>query len=133
MPEEESTQRRRAQSLGGGIVSEVTAGVPVSHSMSMRPYFADYHVRAAAFFARQSAAMEREHAGKPWKEMGGTVFYDHRALVMAAVSSSAAFLEAAINELFVDAADYEAGKMPPSHERPVEQLAPASRQLMAGM
>jgi hypothetical protein len=92
--DEGSLQRRQAQSVGGGYALDAAASVSASLSVSMRPYFSDYHVRAAAFFARQSAAMERENAGKPREEMGDTVFYDHRACVMAAISSSAAFLEA---------------------------------------
>ena len=104
--------------------------------ISMRPYFSDYHIRAAAHFARESAEMERENAGRPWGEINETVFYEHRACVMGAVLSSAAFLEAAINELFVDAVKHEAEDPEPAPTdppRPVDQLPRGGRKLMAEM
>ena len=102
--------------------------------ISMRPYFSDYHLRAAAFFARQSADMEREHVGKTWGELGGAVFYEHRACVMGAILSSVAFLEATVNELFVDAVEHQAKDPEPAPTdppRPVDQLTPAGSSLMA--
>lgn len=102
----------------------------------MRLYFSDYHVRAAAYFARESAGMERENAGRPWGEINETVFYEHRACVMGAVLSSAAFLEAAINELFVDAVKHEAEDpelTPTDPPRPVDHLPRGARKLMAQM
>ncbi len=104
--------------------------------LSMRPYFSDYHLRAAAYFARQSAEMEREHGGKPWGEIYDTVFYEHRACVIGAVFSSVAFLEAAINELFVDAVEHEAADPEPAPTdppRPVDQLPRDGRKRMAEM
>lgn len=113
---------------------ESEASVSASVSMSMRPYFSDYHLRSAAYFAKQSAVMEREHVGKPWGDVGDTVFYEHRACVVGAILSSAAFLEAAINELFVDSVEHEARDPEPTPTdppRPVDQLPRNGRKLMA--
>lgn len=113
---------------------ESEASVSASLTISMRPYFSDYHLRSAAYFAKQSAGMEREYAGKPRGDVGDTVFYGHRACVIGAILSSAAFLEAAINELFVDSVEHEAKETEPTPTdppRPVDQLPRASRKVMA--
>jgi hypothetical protein len=66
--------------------------------IATRTYFSGHHIQAAAFFAREARRLEVAAAGtRP-------VFSpDHRGYVVGAILSSAAFLEAAINELFTDA------------------------------
>jgi hypothetical protein len=66
-------------------------------STSMRVYFSRYHIWAAAYFARASGDIEKD------RESG--FHLDHRAFVTGAIIESVSFLEAAINELFTDAAE----------------------------
>jgi hypothetical protein len=68
-----------------------------------RFYYSHYHLTAAAFFARQSAQIERNN---PSGDAGS--FEDllqHRAYVTGCIFSSVSFLEAQINEVFTDASE----------------------------
>ena len=58
---------------------------------------------AAAFFARQSAQLEREHQDRD--SVTSEVFSQHRAYVTGCIFSAVSFLEGQINEVFTDAAD----------------------------
>ena len=58
---------------------------------------------AAAFFARQSAELEREHQNK--ESISSETFSQHRAYVTGSIFSAVSFLEGQINEVFTDAAD----------------------------
>ena len=72
-----------------------------SVSWSMRAYFSSYHLWAAKYFSKLAAEIE-DH----YKKSSVPVFdIRHRVLVMNSISSSVAFAEAAINELFQDAVD----------------------------
>lgn len=62
----------------------------------MRAYFSSYHLWAAMDFASKSNVIESAHSGPPRFDI------EHRALVIASVVEAAAFLESAINELYVD-------------------------------
>lgn len=78
--------------LGGTLSSseELHGALSLSTSLVVN------HLHAAAFFARQSAAMEvahDEHASEDARA-------DHRAYVIGSVFAAVAFLEAAINEVF---------------------------------
>jgi hypothetical protein len=74
----------------------------LSATVLIRTYFSRHHILGAAHFARQSAHLEASHAsGTPFDH----VVFEHRGYVIGAVLSSTAFLEAAINEVFADAAD----------------------------
>jgi hypothetical protein len=64
----------------------------------MRPYFSSYHLWAAKHFTKLATDLEKV-AGRPAFDI------QERAYVMSAVSSSVAFLEAAINEVFDDIVD----------------------------
>jgi len=68
--------------------------------ITMRNYFSTHHLYAARYSAE--AAQEREYT-----LVGGQPIFDlrHRGLVVGAITESVAFLEAAINEVFKDAAD----------------------------
>jgi len=59
--------------------------------------FALQHLMAAALFSRQAWAIERQNLGMPF----GAFFEDIRSYVSGAIMSSAAALEANINELFI--------------------------------
>jgi len=58
---------------------------------------------AAAFFARQSAQIEREH--REQESISSEAFSQHRAYVTGCIFSAVSFLEGQINEVFTDAAD----------------------------
>jgi hypothetical protein len=68
-----------------------------------RFYYSHYHIMAAAFFARQSAQLERKHEEE--ERLSAEIFPQHRAYVTGSVFSAVSFLEGQINELFTDAAD----------------------------
>jgi hypothetical protein len=74
-------------------------------SLSVRSYYSSHHVQAAALFARSACAIEQHHPGGAWDDAA----VDHRAYVTGSVISSVAFLEALINELFLDAAEHHSG------------------------
>ena len=67
--------------------------------MHSRVYLSIGHLKNAAHFARLTGELE-QHTEFVW----GT-FKPHEAYAMGAVLSSVAFLEAAVNELYADAAD----------------------------
>jgi hypothetical protein len=65
-------------------------------SVSMRAYFSAYHLWAAKRFAKLADATEDDAEG---------FNIGNRAFVTSAVLSAAAFLEAAINEIYDDVVD----------------------------
>ncbi len=90
--------------------------------LSMRNYFSTHLLWAAQDFATRTAAIERTHSGESRFEIG------HRAYVLGAVISAAAFLEAMINELFQDANDNYGIK----GDGYIAPLSQRTRELMAG-
>jgi hypothetical protein len=68
-----------------------------------RFYYSHYHIMAAAFFARQSAQLEREYRSR--ESISTEAFSQHRAYVTGSIFSAVSFLEGQINEVFTDAAD----------------------------
>jgi len=68
-------------------------------SIKTRTYFSIQHIQSAALFARKSADVERGYSGT----YSGDLIAEHRAYVTAAISFAVAFLEALVNELFLDA------------------------------
>jgi hypothetical protein len=58
---------------------------------------------AAAFFARQSGRVEREQTDH--SRVPSDVFIQHRAYIAGSILSAVSFLEAEINEIFMDAVD----------------------------
>jgi hypothetical protein len=70
-----------------------------------RFYFSHYHIMSAAFFARESGKLERDNKDK--EVVLSKIQSEHRAFVTGCIFSSVSFLEAQINELFTDAADYQ--------------------------
>lgn len=91
-----------------------SARVVVSASLGIaeRSYFSIAHIKAAARFARLSAALERAYDGNYTGEKPS----EHQGYVMGAVVFSACFLEATVNEVFADA-DHNVRRL-------VEQLDP---------
>lgn len=77
----------------------------ISVQISSRHYFSILHVQAAALFAREAAAIEQAYSGNYEPE----VWTRDQWYVIGSVVSSAAFLEALINEVFADAAERHSG------------------------
>lgn len=92
------------------------AKVGVSTIM-MRVYFSAYHLWAANHFAQLTAAIEGKHEGRSRFDI------EHRTYATNAILSSVAFMEAAVNELFQDAAD--------NHQSYIEPLSSEVRAAMA--
>ena len=70
-----------------------------SVSFTMRVYYSTYHLWAARHFTRLARDIEDAHVGSSAFDIA------HRSYVTNAILSAVAFLEAAVNELFQDAAD----------------------------
>lgn len=84
-----------------------------------RVYFSPSHLWAAEHFVRLASEIEAAHNGPPQPNIA------HRAYVMNAVLSAAAFLEAAINELFDDVID--------GHPRFIDPLTIETRRSLSGL
>ena len=69
---------------------------------TLRHYLSGNHIDAAAYFARLSYEFEQQFLRDQDLDR---VFRTHRSCVLGSVVLAVAFLEATINELFVDAAD----------------------------
>lgn len=67
--------------------------------IAMRTYLSAHHLFAAVHFARLGLELENRHTGQP------KFSHEHRSYVIGSVLSAVAFLEAAINEVFCNAAD----------------------------
>ena len=70
-------------------------------TLSMRPYLSTHYLWSAQIFAELVREIEDGHEG----EVPSLDFNHHRAYVIGAITCSAAFLEAAINEIYVDVVD----------------------------
>ena len=94
-----------------------TAGAAV---VLMRAYFSSYHLWGAQHFTKLAQDIEDQHSGD-------TPIFNVKlqAYVTNAVLSAAAFLEAAINEIYVDVAD--------EHPGYVDPLTPETKRLLAGL
>ena len=104
MGDSSESEEQLNQSVTGRSSIQAEAKLTLSVAMHMRTYLSPYHILTAAFFTRQSAAMERQHLGTLWsEEFQAGPFAEHRAYVVGAVFAAVAFLEATINELFNDA------------------------------
>lgn len=88
-----------ADTLRAELFDNATSAKFGEVSVKMRVYYSSYHLWSANHFTQLAKAIEVEHEGHP-------VFnIEHRAYVTNVVFMSVAFLEAAINEVFQDAAD----------------------------
>lgn len=85
----------------------------------MRAYFSTYHLWAAKHFSDRTAEIETRPGDIPRFDI------EHRAFATSAVLSAVAFLEAAINELFQDAADGHTSYLEPLDSETVSALAGA--------
>jgi hypothetical protein len=83
----------------------------------VRNYFAAQHLWAARRFAIKASSIEDGY--------GDRVVFDieHRAYVVSAITSAVAFMEAAINEVFQDAADADRSYLAPLPDSLISTLA----------
>jgi hypothetical protein len=91
-----------------GPAYEKDTALPIK--VVMRVYFSSYHLWAAEHFSKLAASRETAPGQVPRFDI------EHRAFVTNCILSCVAFLEAAINELFQDAADGHmsyVGSLPP--------------------
>ena len=72
-----------------------------------------HHLYAARHMADLACEIEKEHAGTSDRE----IIRRHRAYVIAAVLSATAFLEASINELYLEVQDHIANGSPENRRR----------------
>jgi hypothetical protein len=87
--------------------SEGAAG-SVAIRIGIHSSYALDHIKAAARFARMSAAIENAYDGDQLNSFWNTDRDGNRAYVVASIFAATAFLETTINELFADAvAGYE--------------------------
>ena len=91
----------------------------MSVKVVMRGYMSTQHLYAARYAAEEVESLEALHTGEPRFNIR------HRGFVLSAVSESVMFLEAAINEIFQDAAD--------GHHVRLSQLGEGPLKLMAAL
>jgi hypothetical protein len=72
-------------------------------TLEHRPILSIEHIRSAAYLARLAAEIERDEKAKT--DSGD--FVGHRAAVTGAIFACVAFLEATVNEVYADAADFD--------------------------
>jgi predicted nucleic acid-binding Zn-ribbon protein len=95
----------------------------LSFRVSVRKSYSFGHIKAAARFARMSAAIEKDHSDDYIKAVR---FNDeNEAYVIASILAATAFLETTINEFFADAAE--------DHESEVKKSHPDAASVMANM
>ena len=86
-------------------------------TLAMRVYYSPYHSWAARHFTRLARGIEDRHEGQPVFDIA------HRGYVTGSILSAVAFLEAAVNEVFRDAADGNLSYIAPLGDRSIEMLA----------
>ena len=140
MPNEYHPEGHPPQTIRlGGAPSTAAVGTPI---VRVRAYLSTYHLRAADRLEKQSAEIEPGFGGdsapirgkSPQEVQEG--LFEHRTYVTGAILTAVAFLEALINELFLDATDHERANSkptPPNPPTPVYQLPPTGRKRMAEM
>src|SRR5258708_14222846 len=104
-------------------VASVHASAGVSMSMTFEIASRSYHSVAHLIVAGQFVRMAKETDDSYGAGMSGEALDAYRSFVTAAIIFSAAFLEAAVNELFTDAVE--------QHEQYIGRLATATKHAAA--
>jgi hypothetical protein len=102
------------KSLSGSLSASGTLTTRRKHSMSRQ------HLAAASYFAANSQELEAT-VSQPTEEERS----HHRAYVTGAILSSVAFLEASINELFLECIGNDTGKLGPLQDAAKQAMAEA--------
>lgn len=108
--------------LGGTL----SASDELHGALSLSTSLVVNHLHAAAFFARQSAAIETAHDEQASEEIRA----DHRAYVIGSVFAAVAFLEATINEVF-DSSLPSLANVPQNWERRAKQKYKGAKEALA--
>ncbi|MDX8142096.1 hypothetical protein SK854_08240 [Lentzea sp. BCCO 10_0061] len=107
--------RASGQVIHLDLASTVDTALPIK--VVMRGYLSTQHLYAARYAAEDAQKLEDQYAGKEPFNMR------HRGLVLSAVAESVMFLEAAINEMFQDAADGHHNRLIRLGEGPIMLMA----------
>jgi hypothetical protein len=91
------TNTHGSAQLSGRMSGTVTA--VARHNLSA------FHLWAASHFAFLAGELERQHEHSPWDPNLQPHIFEHQSYVIGSIVSSSSFLEAAINEIFTDAAE----------------------------
>jgi hypothetical protein len=96
-----------------------------SVSYRTKANFAIHHLLASAYFARKCGETERTRrsGGWAWQDVPATLREEHLSCAVGAVVLSAAFLEAGINEVYLDAIDRNSNTFSDSQAPRVAALA----------
>jgi hypothetical protein len=86
--------------LSASLHDDIRLAEALSAKLLSRAYYSPYHLWSARHFGSRASEIEAHEIGTP-----PAFNIEHRAYVTAAIMSAVAFLEAAINEVFQDAAD----------------------------
>lgn len=82
-------------------------------------YFSLQHIKSAAMFARQSGRIEKLHGS----DVDNDVLATDQGFVVGAILSAVAFLEATINEVYLDAKVLDGGRIKDLPDETLEALA----------
>jgi hypothetical protein len=108
----------KGQNVHAPIIENVSSVDTVT--VKMRTYYSLHHLRAAWRFARLSREVESSYTG----DFNEQSFFEHRAYVTGSIIMSASFIEATVNELFLDTINH------PNSEN-ASQLPEKTRDLFA--
>jgi hypothetical protein len=92
--------------------------------LQARRYYSPEHIKAAAFFTRQSHQLEDSYMknGVVTEEL----IDNHRSYVTGAIFAAVSFLEATLNELFIDTVEYQESQV-------TKNIDPSTKLLLAEM
>jgi hypothetical protein len=96
------TNRPKAKQIDATV--KVSFGLSTTVSVTSRTYFSVSHIQAAVISARLAREIEAREPSDD-NDLNQRRIADHRAHVTSSLMMSCAFLEATVNELFVDASD----------------------------
>jgi hypothetical protein len=128
----ENTNEPEDQAIVASVGSEVRLRWHVW--ANIRSYLSSRNLSAAKFFAQESGGIESTHGSMTLNEIADEQLDRHFSYVVGAIYQTVSFLEALINELFLDAVEYEKTHPQPlsaDTPDPVHQLAAATRVRMS--
>jgi hypothetical protein len=92
--------------------------------LQARRYFSPQHIKSAALFARQCYQIEDTY--KKTGISSAQIISDHRSYITGAICAAVSFLEATVNELFIDTAEYPESQV-------TKNMDPSTKRLLAEM
>ena|SRR5215217_8831271 len=128
----ENTSEPEDQPIVASVGSEV--GLLWHVWANIRSYLSSRNLSAAKFFAQESGGIESTYGSMTLNEIKDEQLDRHFSYVVGAIYHTVSFLEALINELFLDTVEYERRHPQPlsaDTPDPVHQLAAATRVRMS--